>query len=194
MSSAAKYLFEAALEIQCFFNDNHWDFTLIGGLAVLRWGKPRTTYDVDGTLLTLFDHEDHYIDTLLARFKSRIADAKDFALTYRVLLLTASNDMAVDISLGGMPFEQQMVERSSVFEYDKGYELRTCSAEDLIVLKAFAARDKDWADVDSILRRQKGKLDTDYICENLKQLCEWKESPDIMAKFHQMLITTDQQR
>ena len=64
MSSAEKYLFEAALEIQNFFNENHWDFTLIGGLAVLRWGKPRTTFDVDGTLLTMFVNEEHYIDTL----------------------------------------------------------------------------------------------------------------------------------
>jgi hypothetical protein len=190
MSSANQYIFQAALEIQSFFNENHWDFALIGGLAVIRWGQPRTTVDVDATLLTMFADEEKYIDTILARFASRIPDARDFAVKNRVLLVTASNGFSIDISLGGMPFEQQMVERSSLFGFEKDCVLRTCSAEDLIVLKAFAARDKDWADVDSIFQRQKGKLDIEYVCENLQQLCEWKDAPEIMVKIHQMINTT----
>ena len=181
-------LLQAALEIQRFFEIQQWQFALIGGLATMRWGEPRTTIDVDGTLLTMFVNEDHYIDTLLTHFKSRVAaDAKEFAMTYRVLLLTASNGVGIDISLGGFPFEQQMIERSSLFEFEKDYVLRTCSAEDLIVLKAFAARDKDWADVHSILLRQKGKLDIDYIRENLMPLCELKGATEIMAKMDQMI-------
>jgi len=190
MSSIERGLLQAALEIQRFFEAPQWQFALIGGLATMRWGELRTTIDVDGTLLTMFANEDHYIDTLLARFKSRVAGAKEFAQTYRVLLLSASNGVSIDISLGGMPFEQQMIEHSSLFEFEKDYVLRTCSAEDLIVLKAFAARDKDWADVGSILQRQKGKLDIEYIRENLQQLCEWKDSPEIMTKICQMIDST----
>ena len=190
MSSTDTILLQAALEIQRFFESHHWQFALIGGLATMRWGGLRTTIDVDGTLLTMFGNEEHYIDMLLACFQSRVAGAKEFASTYRVLLLTASNGVAIDISLGGLPFEQQMIERSSLFAFEKDYVLRTCSAEDLIVLKAFAARDKDWADVESILQRQKGKLDIDSICENLQPLCEWKDAPEIMTKFHRMIDQT----
>ena len=72
------------------------------------------------------------------------------------------------------------------------FVLKTCSAEDLVVLKAFAARDKDWADIHSILLRQKGKLDVGYIRENLSPLCELKSAPEIMTKFEMMLkLTTD---
>ena len=191
MSSTGQSLLQAALEIQQFFEEKHWQFALIGGLAILRWGKPRTTLDVDGTLLTMFVDDEFYVDGLLARFTSRIPDAKAFALQHRVMLLTASNGIALDISLGGLPFEQQLVERSSLFEYEKNYILRTCSAEDLIVLKAFAARDKDWADVHSVLVRQKECLDTNYICENLTPLCELKGSPEIMVKLEQLLKTTE---
>ena len=190
MSSANKYLFQAASEIQSFFTENNWDFALIGGLAVIRWGQPRTTIDVDGTLLTMFVDEEKYIDAILARFSSRISNARDFAANNRVLLLSASNGFGIDISFGGLPFEQQMIERSSLFAFEKDCVLRTCSAEDLIVLKAFAARDKDWADVDSILQRQKGKLDIEYICENLQPLCELKNSPEIMTKIHQLMNRT----
>jgi len=187
MSSADKYLFQAALEIQSFFMENNWEFALIGGLAVLRWGQPRTTIDVDGTLLTMFVDEEKYIDTILARFSSRIPDARDFAVKNRVLLLSASNGFGIDISLAGFPFERQMVERSSFYDFETDFVLKTCSAEDLVVLKAFAARDKDWADVHSILLRQKGKLDAGYIRENLIPLCELKGAPEIMTKFELML-------
>lgn len=180
-------LLQAALEVQRFFDENRWNFVLIGGLAVLRWGQPRTTIDVDGTLVTNFIDEEEYIDTALARFSSRIPHAKDFAVQNRVLLLQASNGVGIDISLGGLPFEQQMVERSSKYTFEKGCDLRICSAEDLIVLKAFAARDKDWADVDSILRRQAGKLNVDYIFTNLRPLCEIKDAPEIVERLHKMI-------
>ena len=44
----------AAIEIQQFCQAREWQFCIIGGLAVLRWGEPRATQDVDITLLTGF--------------------------------------------------------------------------------------------------------------------------------------------
>ncbi|MDR3233997.1 MAG: nucleotidyltransferase [Planctomycetaceae bacterium] len=190
MSDTRGYIFQAALEIQRFFEMNGWDFVFIGGLAVIRWGQPRTTVDVDGTVLTLFVDEEKYINAMLDRFASRVSDAKKFAENNRVLLLTASNGIGIDISLGGLPFEQQVVERSSLYEYEKNCVLRTCSAEDLIVLKAFADRDKDWGDVRSILQRQRGKLDINYVLDNLQWLCELKEDPEIVTKLNKMIEST----
>ena len=45
-------LYEAALEVQGFFQSRQWRFCIIGGLAVVRWGQPRATQDVDFCLLT----------------------------------------------------------------------------------------------------------------------------------------------
>jgi len=187
MTQISNVIFEAALEIQSFFEQKNWQFAFIGGLAILRWGQHRTTDDVDGTLLTLFADEERIIRSMLERFTSRISDAETFALTRRVLLLQATNGVGIDISLGGMPFEQRMVERSSLFEFEGGVVLRTCSAEDLVVFKAFAEREKDWGDVRTILERQKGKLDIDYILENLRPLCELKEAPEIEERLKTML-------
>ena len=187
MKQVSQSLFQAALEIQGFFEQKNWQFTFIGGLALLRWGRHRTTEDVDGTLLTMFTNEEKYVDAVLERFKSRISGAREFALQNRVLLLTASNGVGIDFSLGGFPYEQQAVGRSSYFEYVKGYNLRTCSAEDLIVFKAFADRGQDWVDISGILERQKGKLDTEYILVNLHPLCELKEAPEICDRIKTML-------
>lgn len=57
---------------------------------------------------------------------------------------------------------------------------RTCSAEDLIVLKAFAGRGQDWVDVERIIVRQTGKLDWDYIREQLRPLAELKDRHAIL--------------
>jgi hypothetical protein len=46
----------------------------------------------------------------------------------------------MDIALGAMPFEERTIERSSLAELVPSAILRTCSAEDLIVHKAFAGR------------------------------------------------------
>jgi hypothetical protein len=100
----------------------------------------------------------------------------------RVLLLRAASGVGLDIALAGLPFEADAVSRSSLFTYAPEAHLRTCSAEDLIVMKAFAARTKDWLDVEGIIIRQTGKLDWNYIHRQLKPLTELKAAPEIMAE------------
>jgi len=70
------------------------------------------------------------------------------------------------------------VNRSSLFRYPPGVELRTCSAEDLVVMKAFAGREKDWVDVSGILARQGSKLDWPYIRRELTPLVALKGTPE----------------
>ncbi|MBI4582010.1 MAG: hypothetical protein HY718_20095, partial [Planctomycetes bacterium] len=151
-------------------------------LAVQRWGRPRFTHDLDLTLLTGLGTETPYIHELLAEFSSRIPDAERFALVNRVLLLSSSEGIPIDIALGGMPFEERMVERATDFRYTKDALLCTCSGEDLVVLKAFADRPQDWVDIEGVLIRQQAALDRRYILENLGPLCELKESPEIVDK------------
>ena len=181
-------LFEAADEMQHFLSEYGWPFCFIGGLAVIRWGEMRMTQDIDLCLLCGFGNEETYASTLIKRFKSRIPDALDFALTRRVLLLYASNGFAMDIALSGLAFEEEMIARATPFEFYPGCSLVTCSAEDLIVLKAFADRPKDWGDVETILERQGSDLETGYIIDRLTPLCELKESPEIIQRLKSMLV------
>jgi hypothetical protein len=180
-------LIEAGLEIQTFIQSKEWRFCFIGGLAVIRWGEIRMTQDVDLCVLSGFRNEEIFIRSLLTAFKSRISDAADFALSNRVLLLSASNGVDIDLSLAGLPFEEQMIERASPFSYCHDCELITCSAEDLIVLKAFADRTRDWADIESILLKQGKHIDIAYVIEQLTPLCELKEDSDIIKRFHKLI-------
>jgi hypothetical protein len=177
-------LFEAALELQTFFTGRQWRFCVIGGIALLRWGEPRFTRDVDVTLLSGFGKEGEFINPLLAAgYRGRIPDAAEFAHRNRVLLLESRQSVPIDISLAGLPFEEQLVDRSSVYEFETGCSLRTCSAEDLIVLKLFAFRERDKLDADTVAVRQAGSLDWAYIEAHLAPLAELKAQPEIMEVF-----------
>ena len=177
-------LLQAALDLQTFCIERGWQFCIIGGVAVLRWGEPRFTRDVDVTLLAGYGREDEFITPLLsAGYGGRIPDAADFARRNRVLLLNSPNGVPIDIALGGLPFEALVVERASLFGFAPDCTLRTCSAEDLIVQKLFAFRTRDLLDIETVVIRQRQRLDWDYIEAQLKPLADVKEQPEIMAAF-----------
>lgn len=180
-------LLQAAKVIQNEAILQGWQFCFIGGLALQRWGEPRFTRDVDLTLLTEFGQEEIYIDTLLESFDSRIDNARQFALINRVLLLKTATGVGVDIALGALPFEESAVSRATYFEYAQNTKLLTCSAEDLIIMKAFASRPQDWVDVEGILIRQGDRLDIEYIFEHLDPLCAAKEDASISDHLSEMI-------
>lgn len=84
-------LVEAAIRVQTFSEQRDWPFCIIGGVALQAWGENRLTLDADFTLLTGIGLEEKFIDTMIEKFSSRIADARNFALRYRVLLLEIDN-------------------------------------------------------------------------------------------------------
>ncbi|MBF0501577.1 MAG: nucleotidyl transferase AbiEii/AbiGii toxin family protein [Candidatus Riflebacteria bacterium] len=174
-------LFRAAMNVQKRFCDNKWAFCFIGGVALQYWGEPRLTRDLDLTIFTGFGGEEAVIDTLLSAYSSRISQPREFALARRILLLQDEDGIPLDISLGGLPFENRCVERSIDAPFVVGVTLRICSLEDLIVLKAFADRLRDWADLEGIILRQK-QIDWDLVFAEIAPLCDLKEAPEIPRK------------
>ena len=175
-------VFEAAAKLQATCESQGWKFCFIGGVALQRWGEPRETVDADLSLFVEFGHEEPFIQTLLNQFEARIPDAARFAKEHRVLLLRSSEGVGLDVALAGLPYEALVIERASDFEYPQQIVLRTCSAEDLVVLKAFAGRGQDWVDVERIIIRQTGHLDWNYIYEQLRPLAELKDQPEIISE------------
>jgi hypothetical protein len=90
-----------------------------------------------------------------------------------------------------LPFEERCVARASAWRLSDGTTLTTCSAEDLVVHKAFAGRDLDWGDVERVLIRQHGKLDLKQIHAELKPLLELKGAAEAMDKLERMLVTVE---
>ena len=177
-----KDLLLTAKQVQEFLDGQGWRSCIIGGIAVQRWGEPRLTVDVDVTLLTGFGAEEPFVDALLAKFRPRVQGLRAFALEHRVMLLSADDGTDIDLALGGLTFERNAVQRASNFDFLPSLALRTCSAEDLVVMKAFASRDQDWTAIRGVLVRQGSRLAWTLIQSELTPLCQLKEAPGILAR------------
>jgi hypothetical protein len=183
-------ILEAALEVQNFCRARTWRFCIIGALAVQRWGEPRLTQDVDVTVLSGFGSEAEFVDALLSGYRGRIPDARAFALQHRVVLLESASAVPIDVALGGIPFEERVVARASGFDVGGPQPLLTCSAEDLVVLKAFAGRDKDWTDVEGVVTRQGRGLDAALVLGELEPLLELREDTRSLPRLRAILNRT----
>ncbi len=177
---------EAAAEIHRFLKKKRWRFCLIGGLVVTRWGEPRTTHDVDLSLLVELGDERKHIDALLEEFEPRMPDAASFAVHHRVLLLHASNGTPIDVGLAAFPNEERIISRATRFKFAEGTTLTTISAEDLIVMKSLAGRPNDWSDVRGVIVAQGSKLDWSYIVASLEELAELAPIPEVLEKLERL--------
>ena len=124
--------------------------------------------------MTGFGDEERFVDALLKELAPRRPDAREFALSRRVLLAKTQSGIDVDVALGALPFEERTVARATRWHFRDDVTFTTCSAEDLIVHKAFAGRDLDWGDVERVLIRQHGRLNLEQVRLELKPLLELK--------------------
>ncbi len=179
-------LVAAALRVQRNWEAQGIEFCFIGGLAVQYWGEPRQTNDVDATVWTEFGNERPMIDKLLEELTGRIEDAAGFALINRVLLAQERSGIDIDISFAAFPFENELIGRSQKRPYVSGVMLRICEPSDLVILKAFANRARDWQDIRGILIRSGKELDWGHIESVLSMLARLKEEPEIMEQLSKL--------
>lgn len=175
MSPTPAGVIGAAGEIQQVLSRGGWRFCIIGGLALQRWGEQRYTRDVDLTLLCEYGEEIAVAERLASLIEPRIPQAVEFSAESRVFLARAADGTPVDIAFGAIDFEIRCVERASAFDFGAGVRVTTCSAEDLIVMKAFAGRSQDWPDIESVILRRGPRLDWPLIERELEPLVALKE-------------------
>lgn len=160
---------------------------IIGGVAVGFLGKPRYTADVDAVFLLSTKDIPGFLE--LARAENiipRIQNAEDFARKSRVLLLKYTpTETEVDISLGIMPFEEEMVERGSVKSF-ANISARLPTPEDLIIMKAIAHRPKDIEDIRTIVDKYPD-LDQHRIEHWVKKFAELMETPELWGQIEKIL-------
>jgi len=177
----------AAAEVEAFCRLKAWRFCFIGGIAVQRWGMPRFTQDIDLTLFTGLGPEADFVDAFLSQFAGRLRDARQFALQHRVILARTGGGVDVDVALGALSFEETSIRRATPWPVAEHVSLTTCSAEDLIVHKVFAGRDRDWADVESVLARQHGRLDLPHVRRQLAILLELKDDVESLGRLERLM-------
>jgi Nucleotidyl transferase of unknown function (DUF2204) len=166
------------------FNDQG---VIIGGIAASLLGTPRYTVDLDAVfLLSIADIPQLLQAASTQGIEPRIPDAEAFARKNRVLLLWhVASGTYINLSLGILPFEIEMVERSTVVEFGP-LKLRLPTPEDLIILKAFAHRPKDIADIQAIAANH-SDLDKARIRFWVEQFGEAVDMPELWEMISHLL-------
>lgn len=159
------------------FNDRG---VIIGGAAFSILGKARYTEDIDAMFLLSTKDIPRLLEAASEEgIEPRIENAAEFARKNRVVLLKhVISNTNIDISLGILPFEKEMVERSIVHQVDAALQIRLPTPEDLIILKAVAHRPKDMEDI-RVLADKYPNLDASRIEKWVKQFAEVLEMPSL---------------
>jgi predicted nucleotidyltransferase len=160
---------------------------IIGGVAVSLLGSPRFTVDLDAVFLLPLEDTPKLLSAAGSLgIEPRVSDPLKFARETRVLLLRHMNSgIDIDISLGVLPFEIEMVERSRTVDIGT-VKLRLPTPEDLIIMKAVAHRPKDLADIQAIANSHLD-LDKDRIRYWVEQFGEALEKPDLWRDIEKYL-------
>lgn len=160
---------------------------IIGGVAASILGTPRYTVDLDAVFLLSLEDVPGLIQAASAQgMEPRVPDPLAMARKNRILLLRHTiSGIDIDLSLGFLPFEIEMVERSQLIEVGST-KLRLPTPEDLIIMKAVAHRTKDLEDIHSIALSHPG-MDKERIAYWVKQFGEALELPELWGKISGLL-------
>jgi len=144
-------------------------YMVIGGQAVLVYGEPRLTRDIDITLGMGVDGLDRVKKIIKAiGLKSLVEKEKAFVERNMVLpTLDKKSGIRVDFIFSFSPYERQAIGRARDIKLGRSL-VRFASLEDVVIHKVIAGRARDFDDVKSILLKNP-KYDLVYIKKCLKE-------------------------
>lgn len=144
-------------------------YMVIGGQAVLLYGEPRLTKDIDITLGLGVEEFGKVMDLVVSLKLKILVDAvEDFVKKTMVFpVMDEESGIRVDFILSFSPYERQAIERANPVKFG-GTIVNFASLEDVIIHKVIAGRARDLEDVRVILLKNP-KYDHAYIGRWLKK-------------------------
>jgi hypothetical protein len=156
-------------------------------MAVILRGYDRSTRDVDAVVLDADDCISDILSTLREHgVELRIPDGLEFARKNRVLLLRMSDGTEADLSLGFLPFERELVERATFEPISPQVAAPVASAEDLVIMKLIALRDRDRDDIRRLYELYPD-IDVVRIRRIVSEFAELLEQPEIVHFMNSLL-------
>ena len=161
-------------------------YLVIGGLAVVVVGEPRTTADADAIVFISQAEAYALIREAAAAGFELNQDLERERLSRTGTMRFRKGPFQLDLITASLPFEERARERASRQELF-GVSLLFPSPEDLILFKILAGRDKDILDATGIARRHRGHLDTPYLETSLRAICEAAEDASFWSRLQGVL-------
>jgi hypothetical protein len=152
---------------------------VIGGVAIIARGVARHTADIDATVLAAAVENRRLLACFTGHgFVARIPKPLEFARENQILLLRhGPTGVDLDLSLAWLPFEADAIANAEPIDY-AGVTLPCARAEDLLIYKLIAHRNRDLDDVERLLLLHRKAIDMARVRRVLGQLAEALEGPD----------------
>ena len=144
-------------------------YMVIGGQAVLLYGEPRLTKDIDITL-GVGVRELNKLKETISSLGLKILVERDEEFVERNMVLPTLDEKSgirVDFIFSFSPYGRQAIERAKDIKLGRSL-VRFASLEDVVIHKVIAGRARDLEDIKSILLKNQ-KYDSDYIEKWLKE-------------------------
>lgn len=160
---------------------------VFGAQAVVVYGQPRLTADLDVTLEASLERASRLVPALeQGGFETRAPNPEDLLQRARVLPVAHRvSGLAVDLVVAGPGLEQEFLAHRRFVDFG-GVEVPVISPEDLVVTKILAGRPKDLDDVRGILREQGEALDLDRSRHYLRLLEQALARSDLLGVLERM--------
>lgn len=161
---------------------------IIGGQAVLLYGTPRLTRDID---ITLGIDTDKFllIEKICKKLGLKILakNPEGFARETKVLPAEEPNlRIRVDFIFSFTPYERQAIKRTKKVLISR-YSVKFASCEDVIIHKMIAGRAIDEEDVKNILIKNKDSINFKYIQGWLLEFSKASAQKGALRKFNNLL-------
>jgi predicted nucleotidyltransferase len=143
---------------------NRIPYMIIGGQAVLLYGVPRLTEDIDITL-EIDVNGAKLLKTAIRKSDLRIPKGvdNDFIKETNVLVaVDKKSGIRIDFIFSFSVYEQEALKRAKSVNI-LNYKVKFPSCEDLIIHKIFAGRERDLEDARIIIEKNFNKIDKKYI-------------------------------
>jgi predicted nucleotidyltransferase len=168
-------------------DDKKISYMIIGGQAILLYGRPRLTRDIDITLGVDFDQFE-LIAGVCKEMDLKILPVEPAAFAAQTRVLPAEDSdskLRVDFVFSFTEYEKQALKRIREVKL-AGYPVRFASREDVIIHKMLAGRAIDEEDVKSILIKKGEEIDFGYVKEWLAKFEVMPEFVGVGKKFEEL--------
>jgi len=167
-------------------NEKRIPYMIIGGQAVLLYGTPRLTRDIDITLGIGVERLLEIVEVTRAlKLKILPQDYKDFVQkTYVLPTEDPTSAIRVDFIFVFTPYEKQAIERAKVITIG-GTAVQFASVEDMIIHKVIAGRPRDLEDARSMIIKHPN-FDAGYVRRWLKEFDKTVEGQGLSKRFKEL--------
>lgn len=172
-------------------DEHNIPYMVIGGQAVLLYGEPRLTRDIDVTLGVGVNALPQIVEiSQKLHLKSLSTNIVEFV--EQTMVLPSQDEVTgirVDFIFSFTSYERQAIQRARGVSIQKA-TVKFASPEDVIIHKIFSGRARDIDDVRSILFKNPS-IDTSYIKKWLAEFDESLSGEEFLKKFEEILSTIE---